>query len=73
MENCLPETYIDGSICSACYYLMSNPTITEFLERLAGDDEFRRKVAYARIYYLNEVRMAELEGLIEPVREVSAE
>ena len=45
MENCLPETYIDGSICSACYYLMSNPTITEFLERLAGDqNEFRRKV-----------------------------
>ena len=31
------------------------------------------KSAYARIYYLNEVRMAELEGLIEPVREVSAE
>ncbi|MFB3765389.1 MAG: radical SAM protein [Methanotrichaceae archaeon] len=71
LNGCLPETYIEGSICSACYELMSNSKINEFLESLAGNAEFRRKVAYARIYYLKETRMAELGGLIRPFQEVS--
>lgn len=72
LDDCLPETYIEGSICSACYELMSNSNIVKFLESLAGNLEFRRKVAYARIYYLKETRMAELEGLLRSFHEVPA-
>ena len=32
------------------------------MEVLAGDAEFRRKVAYARLHYLNETAMLELGG-----------
>ena len=56
----LPKEYIKDSICHACYSLMSNFKIKEFLNRLAKNPEFRRKVAYARLYYLRESRMYEL-------------
>ena len=56
----LPKEYINNSICHACYSLMSNKKINLFLQSLAHDPEFRRKVAYARLYYLRENRMYEL-------------
>ena len=59
----LPEIYIKDSVCHACYDLMSNNHIVEFFAELADDFEFRRKVAYARVYYLKETRMVELMGL----------
>lgn len=60
LDRYLPEKYIKDSACNACYSLMSNSKIVEFLNQLSMDAEFRRKVAYARIYYLKETRMAEL-------------
>ena len=60
----LPERYIKNSVCNACYSLMSNKAIVQFLEELAEDFEFRRRVAYARVYYLSETRMVELQNLI---------
>ncbi len=57
----LPERYIKDSVCNACYHLMSSDKIIEFLAKLAGDNEFRQKVAYARMYYLHETRMVELQ------------
>jgi|Deesub1362A_J573_1020465.scaffolds.fasta_scaffold00699_19 MoaA/NifB/PqqE/SkfB family radical SAM enzyme len=59
----LPEKYIRNSVCNACYSLMSNDVIVHFLDKLAADLEFRRRVAYARVYYLNETRMVELQNL----------
>lgn len=59
----LPTQYITNSMCNACYSLMSDPNIVEFLTRLADDSAFARRVAYARIYYLGETRMAELMRL----------
>lgn len=59
----LPERYIKDSVCNACYNLMSNSKIVEFLTQLAKDFEFKRKVAYARVYYLKETKMAELYQL----------
>ena len=56
----LPERYIKDSVCNACYCLVSNSKIIEFLDQLAKDSEFHQKVAYARAYYLNETRMIEL-------------
>jgi hypothetical protein len=56
----LPQRYIEESVCDACYNLMSNSKIIEFLNQLANDDEFKRKIAYARLYYLKETKMAEL-------------
>jgi MoaA/NifB/PqqE/SkfB family radical SAM enzyme len=56
----LPKEYIKNSICHACYSLMSNNKIRFFLHSLANDSEFRRKVAYARLYYLGEPQMFEL-------------
>jgi hypothetical protein len=59
----LPEAYIQGSVCNACYSLMSREEIVQFLDHLAQDFEFRRRVAYARVYYLRETRMVERLGL----------
>jgi MoaA/NifB/PqqE/SkfB family radical SAM enzyme len=59
----LPEIYIKDSVCNACYSLMSNSKIVEFLTQLAMDFEFKRKIAYARVYYLKETNMAEFYQL----------
>lgn len=59
----LPERYIEGSICNACYSLMATPEIVSFLEDLAQDAAFRRKIAYARVYYLGETEMVSALGL----------
>lgn len=59
----LPDAYIKGSVCNACYSLMSNRRIVAFFDQLTVDPEFRRKVAYARVYYLQENEMAEQLGL----------
>ena len=53
----LPNNYIKDSICNACYSLVSNPKIVEYLSELINDPEFRRRVAYARAYYLKEYDM----------------
>lgn len=65
LDKHLPDEYVKDSICNACYCLMSNEEIVNFLNQLADDVEFTRKVAYARIYYLKETTMAEINGLIE--------
>jgi MoaA/NifB/PqqE/SkfB family radical SAM enzyme len=59
----LPGAYVKNSICHACYHLMTEPGMVEFLSHLADDGAFREEVAYARVYYLHETRMVELLGL----------
>ncbi len=59
----LPVEFITGSICNACFSLMSNPVVREWLHTLEEDEEFRRKVAFGRLYYLNESGMLEVGGL----------
>ena len=58
----LPSEYVAGSICNACYSLLSSPPIREWLCRLEWDTEFKRKVAYARLHYLDETGMLEFGG-----------
>lgn len=60
LADCLPARYIKDSVCNACYTLMASDGIVRFLSELGEDPEFRRKVAYARLYYLQEARMLEL-------------
>ena len=59
----LPRQYVEGSICHACYDLMREPHLVECFARLAENEEFARKVAYARVFYLKETYMAERLGL----------
>lgn len=66
LKHYLPEKYIKNSVCNACYNLMSCNKIIEFLTQLANDFDFKKKVAYARVYYLNEPKMLELYKLITP-------
>ncbi len=56
----LSSKYIKDSVCHACYSLMANKEIRRFLQSLSHEPEFRRKVAYARLYYLREKQMFEL-------------
>lgn len=58
LESELPKTYIKDSVCHACYELMANPHIVDFLMDLQNDKELVQKVAFARVYYLNEPEMA---------------
>ena len=53
----LPVEFIMGSICNACFSLLSNAAVREWLQQLEQDVEFRRKVAYGRLYYLHESGM----------------
>jgi hypothetical protein len=66
----LPTKYVEGSVCNACLDLMSDPAVRQWLTQLEQDVEFRRKVAYGRLHYLNETGMLELGGFSEeaPVR-----
>jgi MoaA/NifB/PqqE/SkfB family radical SAM enzyme len=59
----LPDSYIKDSVCDACYNLMANEQIVEFLNEVAADTEFQRKTAYARAYYLQEPEMVQCLGL----------
>ena len=54
----LPGEYIENSTCDVCFKLFSNAEILGDLKELALDKDFRRKVAYGRLYYLNEDTMA---------------
>lgn len=58
LKSQLPEQYILDSVCHACYELMASPAISAYLTELSGDEDFNRRVAYGRIYYLDEPMMA---------------
>jgi len=58
----LPEKFVSGSICYACHSVLSVPAARQWLHRLEQDTEFRRKVAYGRLHYLNETGMLEIDG-----------
>lgn len=62
----LPQNYIEGSICHACYGLMSSEKLVVFLNQLAENYNFQRKVAYARLYYLEEFEMLQMMDIQEP-------
>jgi MoaA/NifB/PqqE/SkfB family radical SAM enzyme len=53
----LPDEYITDSVCDACYKLMSNDRILDSLINIAKETDFIEKVAYGRVYFLNESRM----------------
>lgn len=62
MGDHLPTVFVSESICQACYSILSDPAIREWLHQLEQDPEFRQKVAYGRLYHLEETRMLELDG-----------
>jgi hypothetical protein len=54
--------FVSGSICQACYSVLSDPAVRQWLHQLEQDAEFRRKVAYGRLYHLEETGMLEFGG-----------
>jgi MoaA/NifB/PqqE/SkfB family radical SAM enzyme len=62
MGDHLPHVYVAGSSCQACYSMLSDPAVREWMRKLEQDEEFRRKVAYGRLYHLRETRMLELSN-----------
>ncbi len=62
MGDHLPTVFVSGDICQMCHAILSDPAVREWLHQLEQDTEFRRKVAYGRLYYLEETGMVELNG-----------
>lgn len=60
LGNYLPKRYVRDSICCTCYDLLQRQNLISFFDDLKQDQEFLEKVAYGRIYYLKENRMAEI-------------
>lgn len=60
LGNHLPTTFVSGDICQTCYTILSDPAVRERLHQLEQNPEFRRKVAYGRLYHLKETGMLEL-------------
>jgi MoaA/NifB/PqqE/SkfB family radical SAM enzyme len=63
LDEGLPRQYVKDNVCLACQSLMADEETVTHLLRLAEDEGFKRKVAYARTFYLKEDRMAEMMGL----------
>jgi hypothetical protein len=55
----LPKKYIENCSCHACYSMLSDSEINNFLFKLKENSEFNRLVAFARAYYFGENQMAE--------------
>ena len=55
----LPGEYIRDSACDVCYKLLSDTQIVGALDDIMQDDEFLQTLAYARVYYLKETKLAE--------------
>jgi len=56
----LPREYISDCVCDVCYKMFENDKILDFLAALQKEDEeFRKRVAYGRLYYLKETKMLE--------------
>lgn len=63
MESLLPKEYIADCVCDVCFKLLSDGPIVAALNEILQDEESRHTLAYARVYYLNETRMAQLYHL----------
>ena len=59
LEKLLPKKYISNCLCDVCYKLLSNERIILELENILNDEQIKNTIAYARIYYFNELKMAE--------------
>lgn len=53
----LPTEYIANCICDTCYKLLTNPRIVAALEEIVDSADFRRRIGYARAYYLRETNL----------------
>lgn len=63
MKELLPKEYVQGSVCTTCYKLLSNSKIVSFLQNHNNNEDFLHYIAYARLFYLKETRMAQLCNL----------
>jgi MoaA/NifB/PqqE/SkfB family radical SAM enzyme len=60
LETLLPKEYICDCICDVCYKLLSDDRIVDALKNIMQDQQILETIAYARLYYLKETKMAEL-------------
>lgn len=62
MGDHLPTAFVSGSNCQACHAILSDPEVRRWLKQLEQDEEFRKIVAYGRLYHLSETGMLEFGG-----------
>ena len=53
----LPRLFIQNGMCNLCYTLMSDNELCATMAELMHDPELQEKMAYARLYYLDEATM----------------
>lgn len=63
LDALLPQYYIQDCACDVCFKLLSDKRIVDALGSILEDEETRKTIAYARIYYFNETTMADLYHL----------
>jgi MoaA/NifB/PqqE/SkfB family radical SAM enzyme len=59
----LPKQYLANCLCDACYKVLSDGRLASAIQEILSHPPMRDTVAYARLYYLKESRMAELYQL----------
>jgi MoaA/NifB/PqqE/SkfB family radical SAM enzyme len=68
----LAREYLCNCSCDVCFKLFSDARIVDALHRIVQDQAIQHTIAYARVYYLDEMTMAERYGLGEdPGRDAS--
>jgi MoaA/NifB/PqqE/SkfB family radical SAM enzyme len=71
MGKLLPREYIGTCICDVCYRLMSNEKLLAGLNEMMREEKLKELAAYARLFYLNETRMAEMLQLDDESRSLA--
>jgi MoaA/NifB/PqqE/SkfB family radical SAM enzyme len=56
-ESKLPKLFVQNGMCNLCYILMSDSELCAAMTELSRDARLQEKMAYARLYYLNETTM----------------
>jgi organic radical activating enzyme len=65
-ESLIPKSFIRDSVCDACYKLFSDEKICQVVKLIFdSNEEIKKELAYARVYYLKETKLAEHFNLIE--------
>jgi organic radical activating enzyme len=54
----LPNSYLSRCICDICYKLFSDGDLLDGLNTVMGEPKMLELLAYARVFYMNETRMA---------------
>jgi organic radical activating enzyme len=61
----LPVLFVKNGLCNLCYALMSDPDLCALMTKMLNERHILEKIAYARMFYFDEVEMVEDMHLIQ--------